>query len=66
MTDKVRLSRYSSLGLKERTCGPLECTELQRAVVLWEARVQQLLGHTDVNTAMICTHVLHRSGRGAQ
>jgi hypothetical protein len=33
MTDKLRLSRYSSFGLKERTRGPLEFTELQRAVL---------------------------------
>jgi site-specific recombinase XerD len=26
--------------------------------------VQELLGHADVRTTMICTHVLNRGGRG--
>ncbi len=26
--------------------------------------MQELLGHADVKTAMICTHVLNRGGRG--
>ena len=33
MTDKVRLSRYSSLGLKKRMQGLLEFIELQKAVL---------------------------------
>ena len=28
--------------------------------------VQELLGHSDVRTAMICTHVLNRGGRGVR
>jgi site-specific recombinase XerD len=28
--------------------------------------VQELLGHRDVRTTMICTHVLQRGGRGVK
>ena len=39
------------------------------ATHLWEAEydirtVQDLLGHADVSTTMIDTHVLHKEGRG--
>ena len=28
--------------------------------------IQELLGHRDVSTTMICTHVLNRGGRGVR
>jgi site-specific recombinase XerD len=28
--------------------------------------IQELLGHSDVSTTMVCTHVLNRGGRGVR
>ncbi len=47
--------------------GDFLTNEEEVSTVTTSARtVQKLLGHTDVNTAMNYTHVLHRGGRGVR